>query len=152
MIMATFIGNKDNLYSSSLPADSYYPELMVADFQQLFQFVEDQPEDSLLFRLEIDRAEVHQQLTILLGQHPNLTERSQQLFGNATTATELYKQAVFSLTAANLIADKMATDATKEAADRQQALSDKERHLRTQSRSAIDKLLTTNAGYTAELI
>lgn len=150
--MAQLIAGKSNEYASSLPATSFYPSLVIADFQKVFHFLEDQTEDSILLQMEVDRANVHRQLKTLMETHPNLGSRSQELFENDTTAEALYKQAVFSLTAANLIGSKMAMDATSEAADRQEALTDKADHLLKQYRHAVDQLLQTDSGYTIELI
>lgn len=150
--MANFIGDKSTEYTSELPATEFYPALKTIDFQHLFSFLEDQNEASILLRLQVDRATVHRELKPITLDHPNLTSRSQTLFEDDTTAEALYKQAVFSLTAANLIGTRMATDATKEAADRQEALSQKSDHLRNQYRQAVDNLLQANSGYTFELI
>ncbi len=150
--MAQLIANQDNQYESNLPGTDFYPALLIANFQQIFQFLENQTEDSILLQMEVDRAKVHRELKEITRDYPNLTSLSQALFENDTTAEALYKQAVFSLTAANLIGSKMATDATKEAADRQTALTDKVQHLLNQYRHAIDQLHQSDSGYTFELI
>jgi len=151
--MATFIGDKSQEYASELPATNFYPALKLVDFQKIYQFLEDQTEESILLQMEVDRAVVHAQLApITQTTTQSLTELSQTLFNNQTTAESIYKIAVFSLTAANLIGSKMATDATKAAADRQEALTDKSMHLLNQYRNAIDNLLRQDSGYTFELI
>jgi len=150
--MATFIGDKSNAYTGELPATGYFPKLKIADFQDLFSFLEEENEASITLQMQVDRAYVHNQLRSLVDLHQNLEDRSQALFADDTTAEALYKQAVFSLVAANLIGKRLATDATKEAAGRQEALSDKASNLQTQSRQAIDSLLATGSGYTFEVI
>jgi len=150
--MAQLIADQSNQYASSLPATDFYPALLIADFQRVFSFLENQTEDSILLQMEVDRATVHRQLNRLIVDYPDFTSCSQALFGNQTTAEAFYKKAVFSLTAANLIGEKMALDATKEAADRQKALTDKVSHLLNQYRNAIDSLLQNGSGYTFELI
>lgn len=147
-----FIGNKNEIYAGELPATSFYPALKFSDFQDVFGFLATQSEKAIEMQMTIDRAAVHSQLKNLVVNHPNLESYSQVNFEDSTTAEVFYKNAVFSLTAANLIGKIMATDGTKNAADRQAALTEKESHLLSQYRQAIDTLTGESSGYTMELI
>lgn len=150
--MATLIGDKSNEYQTVFSATEFYPELKLSEFQKLFAFLEDTTEFEITNTLLVQREVVHRQLKTLTDTHPSLASRSLELFGSETTGEALYKQAVFSLTAAVLIGNRLATDATKQAADRQEALDQRNDRLRTQYREAVDLLLQTDSGYTIELI
>ncbi|MBN2605987.1 MAG: head completion/stabilization protein [Thiotrichales bacterium] len=147
-----FVGDKGQTYTAELAATDFYPVLKLADFQQQFNFLEDQNEYAVTQQAIIDRSIVHRQLLTLTETHPNLIAVSQELFGDDTTAAVIYQNAVFSITAANLIGNRMATDATKEAADRQEALSQKADHLNNLARSSIEQLLRADSGYSIDLI
>ncbi|MBD3610998.1 MAG: head completion/stabilization protein [Hydrogenovibrio crunogenus] len=95
---------------------------------------------------------MHRQLKTLTETHPNLTDVSQALFGDDTTASAHYQNAVFAMTAANLIDVRLSTDATKEAADRQTALDDKVDSLNEQARNSIEMLKQTDSGYSFSLV
>ncbi|WP_373020729.1 head completion/stabilization protein [Thiomicrorhabdus sp.] len=147
-----FVGDKGQTYTTELSATPFYPVLKLADFQQQFNFLEDQNEYAVTQQAIIDRSTVHRQLLTLTETHQNLVDVSKALFGDDTTAAVLYQNAVFSMTAANLIGNRMATDATKEAADRQEALNQKVDHLNSQARSSIEQLLRADSGYAISLI
>jgi hypothetical protein len=144
----SFIGNNHQQYDGELAATNFYPSLAFSDFQKLFGYLEEQTEQSIAHQLTIDRAVIHKQLKELTSKFATLTTLSIDTFDDQMTAAFFYEKAVFSLTAANLIGNKIETDATKEAADRKEALSAKYQSLRTQSREAVDMLLNTNTGYT----
>ncbi len=147
-----YIGDKNTPFTSLLTATAFYPELKLADFQQQYGFLEDQTEYAVNQTALIIRSIVHRQLKTLIELHPNLIDVSQSLFGDDVTAAVHYQAAVFANVAADLINTKMATDATKEAADRQEALTEKVNQLNTQARRSIDQLLQLNSGYKIELI
>lgn len=147
-----FVGNKDNPFTETLVATDFYPELKLADFQKQFGFLEDQEEYAVAQQALIMRSNVHRQLKVLTETHPNLTSVSQALFGDETTATAHYQNAVFAMTAAILIDVRLSTDATKEASKRQEALNDKVNSLNEQARSCIEMLKQSDSGYSIELI
>lgn len=147
-----FVGDNNTPFISILTATAFYPELKLADFQQQYGFLEDQTEYAVNQTALIIRSIVHRQLKTLTELHPDLITVSQALFGDDTTAAVHYQAAVFANVAADLINSKMATDATKEAADRQEALTEKVNQLNTQSRRSIDQLLQVDSGYKIELI
>lgn len=149
--MATLIGDKSNEYPTELPATSFYPALKLSEFQNLFGFLEDTTEFELTHTMKVQRALIHKELKPLTDLHSNLVACSQELFNDDSTAELFYQQAVFNLTAAVLIGNRLATDATKEAADRQEALNTRNDVVRAQYRQAIDQLLS-NPGVTVELI
>lgn len=150
--MATLIGDKSNQYDTQIVDDSgFYPTLKLSDFQQLFGFLEDTTEFEITQTMTIQSVKIHGELTSLRDQFSTLVACSQERFNNDTAAGQLYTQAVFSLTAAVLIDNRLATDATKEAADRQEALANRNQSLRTQYREAIE-LLLDQPGMTVDLI
>jgi hypothetical protein len=150
--MAQLISNKSEAYSSELAATAFYPALKLSEFQALFHFLEDETEAAILHNATIERISVHRQLKPLTEQVENLPALSVALFEDEVTAGHLYKQAVFCKTAAALIGNRLATDATKEAADRQEALEARVDNLLNNYRNAIDQLLLSNSGYTFEMI
>jgi len=150
--MAQLIGNQNTPYDSVLTASSFYPELKVSDFQNLFGFLKNTTEFEINNTMIVQRQIVHDQLLPLTENYQNLTERAEELFENQETGIALYQQAVFCFTAATLISNRIATDATKDAADRQDAMVSKSDALRTQGREAIDQLLRSNSGYTVRLV
>lgn len=149
--MAKLIGDQSVTYSTEIALDRFYPILKLADFQQLFGFLKNTSEYSIANVMLVQQQIVHSQLKELKEQYTDLQAVSQAKFGNGQTGVALYTQAVFSLTAANLTESQMATDATKQAADRQEALVSKSNMLRTQYRDAIDQLIGST-GYTVELV
>lgn len=150
--MAQFISDKSAVYVSELPASAFYPALKIAEFQALFHFLEDETEAAILHSATIERITVHRQLKILTEQHATMAALSMSLFDDEVTAEHLYKQAVFCKTASALIGNRLATDATKAAADRQEALEMRADNLLVNYRDAIDQLLLANSGYTFEVI
>ncbi len=150
--MAQLIANKDEAYTSELPATAFYPALKIAEFQTLFHFLDDETETAILFNAKIARHEVHRQLKPLTAIYASLVVLSSESFDDESTASIFYQQAVFSKTAASLIVNRMASDATKEAADRQEAMISRVDALLSNYRNAIDQLLLTNSGYTFEVI
>ncbi|CAK2693657.1 hypothetical protein VCRA2126O85_10377 [Vibrio crassostreae] len=95
---------------------------------------------------------MHSELKDTLVPFANLTELSQERFGDDDSAETLYKQAVFALTAAQLISVQMSGDATAEAADRQEALTSKKEECEVQSRQAIDMLIHAEETYCFERV
>lgn len=150
--MARLISDKSEAYSSELPANAFYPALKLAEFQALFHFLEDETEAAILHNANIERVTVHRQLKPLTEQYESMQALSMGLFEDADTAVLLYKQAVFCKTAHALIGNRLATDATKAAADRQKALELRADNLLSNYRNAIDQLLQTDSGYTFEMI
>lgn len=150
--MAQLISNKAKAYSSELPANAFYPALKLAEFQALFHFLEDETEAAILHNARIERINIHRELKPLTARYENLQVLSVALFDDEDTATHLYKQAVFCKTAHALIGNRLATDATKAAADRQEALELRADNLLNNYRNAVDQLLQTGSGYTFELI
>ncbi|WP_299141320.1 head completion/stabilization protein [uncultured Vibrio sp.] len=139
--MAEFVGNKNELYESELAAKGKYPALSISEFQSLFHFQSNETEAGILHCAIISRIKVHSELKSALAPFTHLTALSQATFEDDDSAESLYKQAVFALTAAQLIGGQMSGDATKEAADRQEALSQKKEACEVQYRQAIDLLL-----------
>ena len=150
--MAQFISDKSKIYSSELAATAFYPALKLSEFQALFHFLEDETEAAILHNGRIERITIHRQLKALTQQHESMTALSMALFEDEETAEILYKQAVFCKTASALIGNRLATDATKEAADRQEALLMRVDNLLVNYRNAIDQLLQADSGYTMEII
>ncbi|MFA0155405.1 head completion/stabilization protein [Vibrio sp. 10N.261.46.A3] len=139
--MAEFVGNKDDVYESELPAKGKYPALSISEFQSLFHFQSNETEAGILHCAIISRIKVHSELKSILAPFSHLAELSQATFGDDDSAESLYKQAVFALTASELIGIQLSGDATKDAADRQEALSQKKEVCEVQYRQAIDLLL-----------
>ena len=150
--MAQFISDKSEQYSSELPKNAFYPALKLSEFQALFHFLSDETEAAILHNAIIERITIHRELIPLTQTHDDLAALSMALFKDEETAANLYKQAVFCKTAAALIGNRLATDATKEAADRDEALQKRADNLLTNYRNAIDQLLQTDSGYTFEII
>lgn len=150
--MANLVANKDSSYSSVLPATAFYPELKISEFQALFHFLEDETELGILHIANVERITIHRELSVLTTLYPDLTACSLAVFGDEVSATTLYKQAVFCKTAHSLITNRLATDATKEAAERQEALLSRANMQLTQYRSALVQLLPAVSGYTFELV
>lgn len=150
--MAQLISDKSEAYSSELPATAFYPALKLSEFQALFHFLEDETEAAILHNATIERVTVHRELKPLTELHENLAALSMALFDDEVTAQHLYKQAVFSKAAAALIGNRLATDATKEAAERDEALQQRADNLLNNYRNAVDQLLQTDSGYTFEVI
>lgn len=154
--MAEYVGNKGIVYTGKIPETSFFPELKVSDFQELFAFLNDENENSILLKMTVSKANIDRQLLNALAEnYTNLIDVSQALWGNDLTADAMYKQAVFSRTASDLIDNRLSTDATKEASDRQSALDDRVTNLRTQATDALDQLLSATGettGYTFELL
>jgi len=150
--MAQFISDKSKAYASELPAKGFYPALKIAEFQTLFHFLEDETEPAILHNAIIERIAIHRELKPLTELHENMPALSLALFEDEETAECLYKQAVFCKTAHALIGNRLATDATEEAADRDESLQLRADKLLTNYRNAIDQLLQTDSGYTFEMI
>jgi hypothetical protein len=150
--MASLVANKNTHYTSVLPATAFYPELKISEFQALFHFLEDETELGILHVATVARIAIHQELKGLTKQYADLTACSQALFEDELSAMVLYKQALFCKTAYSLITNRLATDATKEAAERQEALMVRADTQLTSYRSALVQLLPEAPGYTFELI
>lgn len=150
--MANLVATKGNDYLSVLPATAFYPELAISEFQHLFHFLQDETEAGILQSARVQRINIHKELLTLTTQHTTLIEASLALFGDSESALILYKQAVFCKTAYLLITNRLSTDASKEAADRQDALMARADTQLVNYREAIDALIPAVTGYTFELI
>ena len=136
-----FVGNKKEAFDSALPATDQYPALHVSEFQSLFHFLSNETEAGILQQAKVSRIKVHRELKDTLKPFTHLNELSQAQFEDKESGETLYKQAVFSLTASELIGIQLSSDTTAEAADRQQALTDKKQHCEVQYRQAVDLLI-----------
>lgn len=135
-----FVGNKDEVYDSTLPATAQYPELTVAEFQSLFHFLSNETEAGILQQVTIARITVNRELLDVFAATVTLDEFSLEKFGDTSTGTTLYKQAVFSLAANFIIGNQLSTNATSDASDRQEALQQKAENCLVQYRRAMDLL------------
>lgn len=147
-----FVGNKNERYESELPASDKYPALKISEFQSLFHFQSNETEAGILHHATVSRIKVHSELKDTLVPFASLVELSQERFGDDDSAKTLYKQAVFALTAAQLISVQMSGDTTAEAADRQEALTSKKEECEVQSRQAIDMLIHAEETYCFERV
>lgn len=147
-----FIGNKDDVYESQLPVTAQYPALTVAEFQAVFHFLSNETEIGILHHLTLARLTVHTELVEIITLHETLDHVSVHWFDDAASGVSLYKQAVFSLAANHIVGNKLSTDATAEAADRQEALQQKADNCLVQYRQAVDLLLNGKATYTFEMV
>lgn len=153
MANTTYIGDKTNTFEGSLPATVFFPSLNLSDFQDQFGFKDDFSEEAVKQQMTIDRWQVHKELAPLADTYESLLALSNDKFGDDVTGAALYKQAVFCLTARNLIAVMMATDATSDASDRQEALDEKRDNLVEMYRRSIDHLLEPESGsYTFKVV
>lgn len=150
--MAEFIGNKNELYQSELPASGKYPALKISEFQSLFHFLNKETEAGILHHAKVSRLKVHTELKETMEPFNTLVELSQARFDDLDSGETLYKQAVFALTAAELIGIQMSADATKDAAERQEALTDKKQACAVQYRQAVDLLLHGQETYCFERV
>ena len=147
-----FVGDKNERYESELPATDKYPVLKISEFQSLFHFQSNETEAGILHHSKVSRIKVHSELKDTLVPFASLAELSQERFGDDDSAKTLYKQAVFALTAAQLISVQMSGDATAEAADRQEALTSKKEECEVQYRQAIDMLIHAEETYCFERV
>ncbi|MGF1842263.1 head completion/stabilization protein [Vibrio clamense] len=147
-----FVGDKNEVFESELPATSKHPALKLSEFQSLFNFLSNETEPGILQQAKVSRIKVHQELKDTLKPYAHLNELSQDKFGEDEAGETLYKQAVFSLTASELIGIQMSSDATAEAADRQAALSEKKQHCEVQYRQAVDLLINGKETYCFEVV
>ena len=147
-----FVGDKDEVYASELPATVQYPALVIAEFQAVFHFLSNETEVGILHRLTIARVTVGTELVEMMSLHGTLDTLSMHWFGETQTGAILYKQAVFSLAANYIVGNKLSTDATAEAAERQEALQQKADNCLVQYRQAVDLLLNGHATYTFEAV
>ncbi len=147
-----FVGDKNERYESELPASDKYPALKISEFQSLFHFQSNETEAGILHHAKVSRIKVHSELKDTLVPFASLTALSQKRFGDDDSAETLYKQAVFALTAAQLISMQMSGDATAEAADRQEALTSKKEECEVQSRQTIDMLIHAEETYCFERV
>lgn len=147
-----YVGNKNVTYTSVLAATDNFPELKISEFQSLFNFLSNETEAGILQQAKVSRIKVHRELIDTIAQYDDLTALSVDKFGDEETGTTLYNQAVFALTASELIGIKLSTDSTAEAADRQEALSSKKFHCDVQYRQAVDLLLHGKETYCFEVV
>ncbi|AAW86506.1 hypothetical protein VF_2011 [Aliivibrio fischeri ES114] len=142
-----FVGNKDEEYASVLPKTDIYPELAISEFQRVFHFLSDETEAGILHNATVARVTVNRELMETITPFKTLDALSMERFGETQTGTLLYKQAVFSLAANAIINNQLSMNATKEAADRQEAIQAKADHALVQYRRAIDLLLNGKETY-----
>lgn len=147
-----FVGNKNEVYSSELAATEKYPALKISEFQSLFNFLSNETEAGILHQATIARIKVHSELLEHLVPFTHLTELSLNRFGDEESGIALYKQAVFALSASALIGIQLSTNATAEAADRQEALSKKQEQCNVQYRQAVDLLIHGRETYCFEMV
>ena len=147
-----FVGDKNETFKSELTATVKYPALKISEFQSLFNFLSNETEPGILQQAKVSRIKVHQELLAALEPFAHLTELSQARFGDEESGETLYKQAVFSLTASALIGIQLSTNATAEAADRQEALTGKKQHCDVQYRQAVDLLINGKETYCFEVV
>ncbi|WP_375751600.1 head completion/stabilization protein [Vibrio sp. HN007] len=147
-----FVGDKSDVFESELPATDKYPALKISEFQSLFNFLSNEAEPGILQQAKVSRIKVHQELKETISSYQNLTALSQDKYGDEESAAVLYTQAVFALTASELLGIQISTDATAEAADRQEALSDKKQSCSVQYRQAVDLLLNGKETYCFEVV
>ena len=147
-----FVGSKNEVFKSELAETTTYPALKLSEFQALFHFLSDETELGILQQAKVSRIKVHGELKAMMVNYDNLAALSQERFEDNESALVLYTQAVFSLTASELIGIKMSTDATAEAADRQEALTNKKQHCEVQYRQAVDLLLNGEETYCFEVV
>lgn len=147
-----FVGNKDTPYNGKLPAVGKYPEIALRDFQKQYLFLSNESEEGITQQLKVSRIKVHAELKAVLSAHDSLAALSMHWFDETESGETLYFQAVFSLTASELIGIKLSTDATSDAAERQQALTDKKQHCDVQYRQAVDLLLNGKETYRFEVV
>ncbi|MEC4729003.1 head completion/stabilization protein [Shewanella sp. D64] len=152
MTRMSFVGDKNEVHESHLPATAQYPSINVAEFQGIYHFLSNESEMGILHYLTIARVTVNSELNELVTQHGTLDVVSTHWFGEPQTGTTLYKQAVLSLAAHAIVGNKLSTDATAEAADRQEALQQKADNCLVQYRQAVDLLLYGKATYTFEVV
>lgn len=147
-----YVGDKSEVYSSELKATDNFPALKISEFQSLFNFLSNETEAGILQQAKVSRIKVHRELVDAIAQYADLTSLSTAKFGDEESGTTLYKQAVFALTASELIGIKLSTDTTAEAADRQEALNSKKQHCEVQYRQAIDLLINGQETYCFEVV
>ncbi|GIC79500.1 head completion/stabilization protein [Moritella sp. F3] len=147
-----FVGNKDDIYGSILPATTLYPELSIAEFQRVFHFLSNETEAGILHHARVARITVNQELLDTVKPFNGLAGLSLERFDETETGDVLYKQAVFALTANNLVENQLSMNATVEATDRQEAIQAKADHCLVQYRQAIDLLLNAKATYRFEIV
>ncbi|NRB68750.1 MAG: head completion/stabilization protein [Vibrio sp.] len=150
--MAEYVGNKNEIYRSELPALGKYPALAVSEFQSLFHFQSNETEAGILHHAKVSRLKVHSELKDTLAPFADLAALSQARFDDTESGETLYKQAVFALTAAQLISTQMSGDASKDAAERQEALTDKKEECEVQYRQAVDMLIHGEETYCFERV
>lgn len=147
-----FVGNKNEVFASTLPSTNQYPELKLSEFQSLFYFLSNETEVGILQQAKVSRIKVHKELKEIIEPFENLVQFSQTQFGDDDSANTLYKQAIFALTASELIGIQISTNASAEAADRQDALTAKKQHCDVQYRQAVDLLLHGKETYCFEVV
>lgn len=147
-----FVGDKNDVFGSELPATAKYPALKMSEFQSLFNFLSNETEPGILQQAKVSRIKVHRELLAAIEPFTDLMEFSQAKFGDEESGETLYKQAVFSLTASALIGIQLSTNATAEAADRQEALTSKKQHCDVQYRQAVDLLINGKETYCFEVV
>ena len=113
MSRMAFVGDKNEVFDGRLPATNSYPTLSVAEFQGLFHFLSNETENGMLHRLGLARITVHQELATAVAKHGSLDALSLHWFGDSAAGIVLYKQAVFSLAAHNVIGNKLSTAQTR---------------------------------------
>jgi hypothetical protein len=149
--MAKFVGEKTEQYDDIVPGNGQYPTLSLADFQKSYSFLEDIPQASAVVTMTLVSRDIQKQLSNYYEREPDLASFSLAEFGSEDFWQIIYREAVFTKTASDLLAKRIATDASKNAADRQQALEDKRNYLDANYRELIGKLMN-EVGITVALI
>ncbi|MGL4225947.1 MAG: head completion/stabilization protein [Vibrio sp.] len=147
-----YVGDKNEVYSSELAATEKFPDLKISEFQSLFNFLSNETEAGILQQARVSRIKVHRELARVIAQYEDLGELSLAKFGDKESGSTLYTQAVFALTASELIGIKLSTDTTAEAANRQEALNSKKQHCEVQYRQAVDLLINGEETYCFEVV
>ena len=147
-----FVGNKNEKYEGVLPATSLYPELAISEFQNVFHFLNNETQECILHNATVARAIVNQELRKKVSEAGSLDALSIAQFDEKQTGTVLYIEAVFSLTAHYLVENQLSMNATKDAADRQEALQSKVNNCLVQYRRAVDLLLNGVETYRIEVV
>ncbi|GEK15219.1 head completion/stabilization protein [Aliivibrio fischeri] len=147
-----FVGNKNEVYDAVLPATEQYPELKISEFQLVFHFLSNETEAGILHHATVARVTIHRELLDTMAEFDNLDALSVERFGETDTGNTLYKQAVFAMTANFLVENQLSMNATKEAAERQEAIQAKADNCLVKYRRAMDLLLNGEETYRFEVV
>lgn len=147
-----FVGEKEEIYSGTLPETQGYPALKLSDFQEIFQFLSNEKESNLRAHAVMARSMVHSEINEQFNKFGSIDALSEATFGDEETGFVLYRQAVFALAATFVIGVQISTDTTKEAAGRQDALEYKKGECNVMYRRAVDMLVHGYETFTFEVV